>query len=215
MAGEQTERFWMRPLDVDDIPVIALWFEHLGDLATFDRRTPISKNAQALKASWHDALVETEPHSSYWFAIDGADKETVGVVGLQDVNYVHGDAVVATFLFEPARRKGIGIRAGAMALDLAFDQLRLTRVTSYYRADNEGSRRLTTEMGLRKEGLMRKARCSGGQSNDMVVIGILREEWQAQRKVLAESLGPKTVVILGRAPWGVRSWPQVTTDDIS
>ncbi len=214
MTDQQRDHYWMRPMELDDIPVIARWFEHLEDLAVFDRRVPMPLNSDAMQAGWREVLAETEPRTSYWFTIDDQAGEVVGIAGLQDINYVHGDAVLPIYLAGPARRRGIGIRTAAMLLDLAVDQLRLTRVTSFYRADNEASRRLTELAGFREEGRMRKAWFADGQHVDIVVIGILGKEWLAQREHLASRLSTDTVVILGRTPWGVRTWPQVSAEEL-
>ena len=214
MPGQNRDYYWMRPMGVDDIPLVARWFEHLEDLSMFDRRLPIPLNVDAMEAGWREALAETEPRRSYWFTIDDEAGEVVGIAGLQDINYVHGDAVLPIYLAEPARRRGIGIRTGAMLLDLVFDQLRLTRVTSFLRADNEPSRRLTESMGFREEGRMRKAWFADGRHVDIVVIGILDKEWRKQRADLADRLSTDTMVILGRTPWGVRTWPQVSAAEL-
>ena len=46
----------------------------------------------------------------------------------------------------------------------------LNRITSYYHADNEGSRKLTERVGFEVEGRMRQAWFSGGLYADMVVV---------------------------------------------
>ncbi len=214
MPGQKRDNYWMRPMEVDDIRVIAGWFENLDDLAIFDRRSPIPLNAEAMQAGWREALAEPEPRASYWFTIDDEAGEVIGIAGLQEINHVHGDGVLPIYLSDPARRRGIGIRATAMLLDLAFHQLRLTRVTSFYRADNEASRRMTESAGFREEGRMRKAWFADGKHFDVVVIGILEKEWLGQRGDLASRLSTDTVVILGRTPWGTRAWPQLPVDDL-
>jgi RimJ/RimL family protein N-acetyltransferase len=214
MPGQQADRYWMRPMGLDDVPLIAGWFEHLEDLAMFDRQLPMPLNSEAMKAGWRETLAETEPRSNYWFTIDDRAGEVVGIAGLQDINYVHGDGVLPIYLAEPVRRKGIGLRVGAMLLDLAFDQLRLNRVTSFYRADNVATSRLVQAIGFSEEGRMRKAWFADGKHLDIVVIGILASEWLARRDNLASSMSRDTVVILGRAAWGARAWPQVSADEL-
>ena len=209
MSGSDRARYWMRPMGSEDIPIMARWFEHLDDLAVFDRHAPIPPNAEAMLAAWQEDLSKQEPRKSYWFTIDDDGSEVVGIAGLQSINYVHGDAVLPVYIAEPQRRKGIGIRACAMLLDLAFDHLRLIRVTSYYRADNEASRRMTGSIGFREEGRLRKAWFADGQHADIVVIGLLSEEWQTHREDLGGRLSPQTAVVLGRTPWGARAWPSL------
>jgi hypothetical protein len=110
-------------------------------------------------------------------------------------------------LSEFARQRGIGIRATAMLLDLAFHHLRLARVTSFFRADNEASRRMTDRVGFRQEGRMRQAWFANGKRFDVVAIGILQEEWLEKREDLVSRLSSDTVLVLGRTPQGARTWP--------
>ena len=212
MTSQVAAHYWMRPLGCDDIAVLTRWFENIGDIALFDRRMPVPLNSDAVAAAWREALAETEPRSGYWFAIDDSESQVVGIAGLQEINYAHGDGVFPVYLAEPSRWRGIGVRAGAMVLDLAFSHLRLRRVTSFYRADNQASRRLTDALGFREEGRLRESWYADGAFFDISVIGILANEWQAQRQQLIEQLGQDTVVFLGRTPWGKRSWPPLEAD---
>lgn len=207
MTGSAATHYWMRPMGDGDIAILAQWFENIGDIALFDRRMPVPLNNDAVAAAWREALVETEPRSGYWFAIEDSNSDMLGIAGLQDINYAHGDAVFPVYLAEPARMKGIGIRAGAMMLDLAFSHLRLRRVTSFFRADNEGSRRLTEALGFSDEGRLRESWFADGSFIDISVIGILEREWSQHRHRLAGALDRDTLVFLGRTPWGTRSWP--------
>lgn len=214
MLDQKRIRYWMRPMTADDIPILAGWLENLDDLAVFDRRSPLPLNAEATRAEWREALAQSEPRRCYWFTIDDEKDGAVGVAGLQDINLVHGDGVLPIYLSDPARQRGIGIRATAMLLDLAFQQLRLARVTSFFRADNGASRRMTERVGFRAEGRLRQAWFADGKRFDVVVIGILQEEWLDRKADLARSLSSDTVLILGRAPQGGRSWPPLPVEDL-
>ncbi len=197
----------MRPLRLDDLPVIARWYEDVEDLALFHRRMPLPHGAEVLDAGWRSALLAPEPRESYWFAITNDEGEPAGLGGIEDISYVHGDAVTPLFLSPSVRGKGLGVRARALLLDLAFDQLRLVRVTSLHRADNVASRRINEACGLREEGRIRRGWFAGGVHIDLMIFGILAEEWRAHRDGLRERLSNRTVITLGRTSSGRWSWP--------
>jgi RimJ/RimL family protein N-acetyltransferase len=201
-----TERFWLRPMRLEDVPRIASWFEDLDDLASFHRRLPLPVSAAALEATWRESLLAPEPRSSYWFVVDDDARCAVGLAGIEDISYTHGDAVAPLFLVPAVRGKGLGVRARALVLDLIFDQLRLTRVTSFHRADNLASRRLNEACGLREEGRIRHGWFAGGAHIDLVVFGILAEEWREHRPRLRQKLAGKTAIALGSQPSGRWSW---------
>ena len=207
MTGKTCDRYWMRPMTQGDMPSVTRWFEQLEDLSMFDRRIPLPVNGDAFQAAWSDALAARDPRTAYWFAVDNGAGEIVGISGLQDINYVHGDAVFPIFMVESLRLKGIGTRVGATMLDLAFSHLRLRRVTSFCRGDNDVSRRMTESLGFREEGRMREAWFADGCHFDISIIGILAKEWLTRREELSRRLNQNVQVSLGRAPSGTLRWP--------
>ncbi len=142
-SQSQINQCTLRPLALVHIPIISKWCECIDDLILFDRQTPLPISAEAMEIRWRDSILGTEPRTSNWFIIDAGDESLVGLAGLQDINYMHGDAVLAILIERSSRRKGIGIRTGAILLDIGFNQLRLRRVSTFVRADNQGSRNLT------------------------------------------------------------------------
>jgi RimJ/RimL family protein N-acetyltransferase len=86
-----------------------------------------------------------------------ADGSPVAIGGLQSVNYIHGDAVLPILVKKSARGHGLGMQIAFLLLDIAFDRLRLRRVTTYFRSDNQRSERLTRRAGFVQEGLLREA----------------------------------------------------------
>jgi RimJ/RimL family protein N-acetyltransferase len=203
-------QFWLRPLRLDDIPTVAAWYESVDDLAMFHRRMSVPLSPEALAAQWRESLLETEPRESYWFAIDDDEEERrlVAFTGIEDISYAHGDALMPIFVSAPVRRRGIAVRARALLLDIAFDQLRLARITSIHRADNTGSAKMNKACGFREEGRMRSAWFGGGVRVDLMVFGILADEWREHRGVLRETLGTKTVVTLGDDRSSQWCWPR-------
>lgn len=175
----------------------------------FDRRAPVPVCGAAIEAGWREIISAQEPRTSYWFIMADDAGEAGGLAGLQEINHAHGDAVFAIFVSRRIRRRGIGIRSCALLLDLAFKQLRLNRVTSYYRADNLASQRLTEASGFCREGCIRQSSFSAGAYIDRYLIGILAKEWFEHRKDLQARLDPGTVVTLGPEPCTSWSWPAI------
>ena len=198
----------LRPMGVDELEVIAHWFEHLADLSVFDRKMPVPLSKSSLCERWKDSLNGGEPSKNFWFKIDDENEEIVGILGVDSVDYVHGDGVFAIYLAEHVRRKGLGVRATAMLIDIAFGQLRLNRITSYFRADNDATRSLIGSLGFTIEGTQREAWFAGGKYHDVISIGLLASEWKNVRAELSNKLEGGPSIMLGRIPWETPNWPE-------
>ena len=89
---------------------------------------------------------------------------------------------IAYWLSAVKRGKGYGTEAVAAVVGFAFDVLELHRVEGIARPDNAASCMLLRKLGVKPEGVLRKARNEGGRDgvwNDAAVFGMLKEEWRA------------------------------------
>ena len=201
--------FLLKPLTLEHIPTITQWYERIDDLILFDRRIPLPISASAMEATFRESILAPEPRTSHWFVICDVDDSIAGLAGLQEINYIHGDAVLAIMVAESYRRSGLGVRTCALLLDIGFHQLRLTRVSSSVSAENVASQRMTEKVGFQEEGRIRGGSFANGRHSDALVIGILSEEWENRRTTLMTELNSDTCVKLGDGSSGRWSWPQM------
>lgn len=212
MVESVREVFSIRPMEASDLAAVSEWLADLDDLSRFDRSMRVPQGLDSFRKSWPGLAAAGGRDEAHWFSITTDSDAPVGIVGLESVNLLNGDAVVPMFIDRTFRRRGIATRALALAMDIAFDQLRLQRLTSYLRADNDVSRALIERVGFRQEGCMRQAWFSGGRHLDMVIVGILRQEWNDHRNALAAGLDPRTIVRYGRNGSDTWSWPPTAED---
>jgi RimJ/RimL family protein N-acetyltransferase len=208
MTSEMPYVLSMRALEMSDMDAIATWFDELEDLSLFERSSPLPRGRESLRESWKEDLTAGPPPArALWFVACDSAGEAVAIGGLQSINYFSGDCVMPVFVARQMRRRGIAIRLIGLLLDLAFDSLRLTRVTTYYREDNEVSARMLQRAAFKQEGRMRKAWFFNGRHLDTIVAGMLQKEWARRRSVLQEELDGKTVLRFGTCEDGRLTWP--------
>jgi RimJ/RimL family protein N-acetyltransferase len=206
----------VRALELGDIDTIAPWFDDPEDLSLFERSSPLPTSRDAVRLSWKEDLeAGSLPAKAFWYTACGTAGEPAAIGGLQSVDYVNGNCVLPIFVAKPMRGRGIGLRLTALLLDLAFDSLRLTRVTTYYREDNEIIAKLVMKTAFKKEGTMRKTRFFNGEHLDMIVAGVLREEWAKRRAVLQDELDASVVLRFGTGTSGRLTWPNGKTSNSS
>lgn len=152
-------------------------------------------------------MVDQEKEKCRWFMADAPDGTVVGMVALEAINMLHGNAIMPVFIAKPWRRSGVGIRMASMIIDLAFKQLRLHRVTTVYRADNAASAAMLGRLGFKQEGVARQSWFSQGQYFDLLNVGVLVDEWEQIRLKLRAELSPAVTVELGSRPSEIWCWP--------
>ncbi|WP_254436308.1 GNAT family N-acetyltransferase [Ruegeria arenilitoris] len=207
MPDKPISVFKLRPLEKADLEAITPWFQDIEDLARFDRTSRIPFNLAQTEEIWSDAFNASGSCCKCWFAVESDSGQVLGLAGLEAISSINRDAVVAIFVEKSARRLGLAIRATALVVDFAFRQLGLNRLTSYYRDDNHISRDLVERLGCQVEGTMRQAWYADGTFHDMIVVGVLKQDWMDRRPILAKELDPGTIVTFGADGISGWSWP--------
>lgn len=80
-----------------------------------------------------------------------------------------------------ATQQGVATEAAARVVQLAFDELRLHRVTLRIATGNRASERIAEKLRFTREGLLRKEVLVGGEWMDHSLWAILEEEFRAYR----------------------------------
>lgn len=133
---------------------------------------------------WIEKDLEKEPGSSFNFSIRMVDDDTlIGFVELDDIHWAHGDAWVGIGIGE-SRYWGNGYGTDAMRILLryAFNELNLHRVTLGAFEYNPRALRSYEKAGFTIEGRDRRPLHRDGERADVIIMGILREEWLAQNE---------------------------------
>jgi RimJ/RimL family protein N-acetyltransferase len=202
-----SRHFNLQPVALQHLESIASWYQNIEELSLIESNLPLPVNAQSLETLWQRDLEQKAPRDSYLYAICNEAGEAVGFTGLQEINLTNGGGVVFIFVEKNNRRYGLALRSIALLLDMAFEQLRLHRVTTYVDSDNLPSRGLIQKIGFTDEGCMREACFFNGEYHDINVVGMLAEEWQPLRIALSESLDSTTMLSIGNDESSKWSWP--------
>jgi RimJ/RimL family protein N-acetyltransferase len=111
------------------------------------------------------------------------DDTLIGFVALFRIEWQHGVATLAIGIGEPAYRgRGYGSDALRLILNYAFNELNLYRVGLDVIAYNTRAIRAYERAGFRREGTLRASVLRDGTRYDRIMMGVLREEWQALRE---------------------------------
>lgn len=146
--GEPEVARWMSDADVDGREAHRAWFDHLG----------------------------ADPDLKGWMIQNG--DRPAGLLTLTGLTGHHRRAAWNWFIGDPdARGRGVGRAAQVLGLDRAFGDLKLHKVWAEVMADNDAAMKVQIGAGFRREGYLRGHVLKGGAPRDVVMLGILSEEW--------------------------------------
>ncbi len=112
----------------------------------------------------------------------------VGVIGLHEIDWDNRRVDIGYWIAEPFQGRGIITRGCRAVVEHAFNGLGLHRVEIHCATGNSRSRAIPERLGFRQEGVLRHRLQLGARFVDLVVYGILADEWSKAR---AGSAAPK------------------------
>ncbi|HHX70072.1 MAG TPA: GNAT family N-acetyltransferase [Gallicola sp.] len=134
---------------------------------------PISKYQQNL---WYEKNIND--NKNLRFIIETPNDGAVGLATLVDIDWKNRRARHGIKLAKRDHRtKGIGTDTVMSIMRYAFDELQLNRLDGSWFEDNLASQKLYTKCGWKVEGKNRKCIYKNGKYRDLVIVGILSEEY--------------------------------------
>lgn len=103
--------------------------------------------------------------------------ELVGNIGLHLKNE-HQIAEIGYVVGKPFWNSGYGTEAARALMQFGFSQLNLRKITARHYGHNPASGRIMQKLGMTKEGYLRQEIIRNERVCDVIVYGILREEWE-------------------------------------
>jgi RimJ/RimL family protein N-acetyltransferase len=164
--------------DVDrDVEEFAAWhldpgFQRLG----YDQGArPISTvEARKRMEQWRDGWP-----SSVDFAVRTIDDDRlVGLTRLYDIDSLHRTAILGISIGRSSERgKGLGTDASRVTIRYGFEELNLHRIWLDVFGYNRRAYELYRRLGFTEEGRWREHLERDGRRHDVILMGLLRQEW--------------------------------------
>ncbi len=105
--------------------------------------------------------------------------ELIGMIELTNIDFKNRKADVGIILGEKDYwSKGYGEEALRLLVRFAFEELGFKRLSLTVLEGNERARNLFSKLGFKEEGKLRAAYFSEGRFHDMIVMGLLSDEWK-------------------------------------
>jgi ribosomal-protein-serine acetyltransferase len=104
----------------------------------------------------------------------------VGSIGLHHWEHPLKRAQLGYWVSRNAEGKGFATRAVRCLIHFVFANTDIGKLEIHYAAANVRSAAVAARLGFAKEGVLRRACVRNGIVDDLVVTGLLREEWQSR-----------------------------------
>lgn len=128
------------------------------------------------------------------FLVVHPEAGAIGVTGLSELATRDRRATVGTWFGREWWGTGVNRESKALIAALAFRALGLDRLTAWANTRNGRSQTALERVGFRREGVLRGWHRHGEERHDVVVFGMLREDWESS------PLAEMPVQIAGEAP---------------
>ena len=121
-----------------------------------------------------------EPGS--WGIVLRETGRVIGTIGYMSYSAENATVEIGYSLSREHWGKGLMTEALAAVIDETFRTLKLNRIEAMHFTDNPASGRVMAKCGMTHEGHMRGRICCKGVFRDVEMWGILRKDWERQRK---------------------------------
>lgn len=173
------------PIDFEkDTAVESRWTHDASfmRLLYFDPMRPLS-SAQ-VKKKYEELEKEADEHRTIFpFRIRAReDDRLIGLAEIYGISWSNGNAGIRFGIGAAEdRRKGYGLEALGLLLRFAFDELNLYRLAAPMTEYNDAARALFAKFGFVEEVRRREAVNRDGRHWDVLIFGLLADEWRAHR----------------------------------
>lgn len=133
--------------------------------------------------AWFDNYLKDRNRTIRCSIVDESD-EIIGLISLTGIDYINGVAELHIMIGNGINReKGVGQFAINEMLNHAFNNLNLNKIELQVLATNSRAIHVYEKVGFKQDGVLREACFKNGQYLDMVVMSILKREFNNKKEV--------------------------------
>ncbi|MCO5177899.1 MAG: GNAT family N-acetyltransferase [Thermomicrobiales bacterium] len=182
----QGQRIRLDAIHRDDLSAIVGWWQDNAALRHFDAIPARPRTLEQVQR-WADAYNDSD--KEFRFAVRRlSDEQIIGVIEIDGILWHQRVGWISLMIGDGALRgQGYGQEAMEIAMRFAFHELNLHRLQLSVFAYNTNAIALYERLGFQREGAMREFMERDGQRYDMLLFGLLRNEWQAMHAASTEA----------------------------
>ena len=179
------KRIRLRAVEEEDLPKIVGWRNKPEIYQYFYEYEPLSKVQQKI---WFENFLKNKTEK--YFIIETIKGESIGTVGLTKIDWRNRKCELARFLIgeKEHQGKGYGKEVEALILKYVFDHLNMHKLCCEVFATNQKVISLYESFGFKVEGTLRKHIFKDGDYQDIVIMGMLKEEYLKNKENISKRI---------------------------
>jgi RimJ/RimL family protein N-acetyltransferase len=162
----------------EDIAIMSPWYASM-ELLRYLRPDVAFPMTQEDEVDWFEAM--RKDHHTYSFAVRTlAENKLIGGCSAMRINWPMRHCMVGIAIGDPkAQGKGYGTDAMRVLLRYCFMELNLNRVALQVYSYNMRAVNSYLKIGFQQEGVLRETLLRDGAYHNIIMMSILRREWDA------------------------------------
>ena len=169
------EKVRLRPVERSDLAKIVEWRNKPRVLRNLFSFLPLS---MAQQERWFEQYLTRQ--NELMFIIESEEGIPIGTIGLNNIDYKNAKAEYGRKIIgeDAYLGRGYATDAGRTLVRFAFQLMNMNRLYMETLADNERTIHVCQKIGFRIEGTLREAIFLDGAYHDILMMALLRREWQ-------------------------------------
>ncbi|MBQ3022811.1 MAG: GNAT family N-acetyltransferase [Clostridia bacterium] len=172
----------LRELEREDLKSINKWRNDPHLIACLG--APYRYINEDVDGEWYTKYLHTRSDSVRCAIVDDEnEKKVLGLVSLLSINNINRSGELHIMIGNAeSRGKGLGTFAVRAMVNHAFDNLNLRRIELQVLENNVAAIGLYKKVGFIKEGLKRESNYKNGRYENMMLMGLLKDEYNGGNK---------------------------------
>ncbi len=172
----------------EDLPTMVRWYHDPEFMRLYDADPAFPKTLEQLNQWLEEKRKST---NAFYFAVHRQlDEQMIGLIEIDDILWTHRTGWLGIAIGDRSLwGKGLGTEAMQLAIDYAFNELNLYRVQLTVFEYNPRAIALYQKLGFQHEGTFRQFLLRDGRRYDMLLFGLLRDEWERLKAETGEQKG--------------------------
>jgi RimJ/RimL family protein N-acetyltransferase len=176
-----SKNVYLRTLERDDLDLFWQWFAD-REVTRYSMGMLIFPFSKAETQEWLERTIHDKQVLSLGI-VEKASNQLIGYAGITSISNINRSGEYYLFIGNKGCwSKGYGTEVTKLIVNYGFRSLNLHRIMLTVFASNIAGIKVYTKTGFKEEGVMRQANYREGMYHDVIMMSILRPEWEQMQK---------------------------------